>query len=135
LHQVAIDSSPSTIEQLQYDVTWNPVWFDLRLFQLWLAGANAPPDKSDFWPPEPHIWAGLEEHKSTAQPINIRQYAVPQTGLIRTWQIWQATGARVCWWICAASLVFGLTGFAYISRLVFVSDAALKSAELSVDAL
>jgi len=113
LHWVAILSSPSNIEQLQYDVEWNPIWFDARLMRLWLRGRDAPVSHIDYWPPPDHYVVSLPENLiEYIHPVNIREYAVPQTYLIKTWRNWQDCGDLVWWWVCATSLVLGSGGFA-----------------------
>jgi hypothetical protein len=115
LHWVAVLSSPGNIEQLQYDVAWNPIWFDARLMRLWLRGRNAPVSDSDLWPPPAHYWASLPENQiQYIHPVNIREYAVPQSYLIRTWRKWQDTGDIAWWWISAISLALGSGGLAIV---------------------
>jgi hypothetical protein len=115
LHLAASRSSPSNIEQLQYDVAWNPIWFNATLLRLWLRGPDAPSGDDESWPPPAHFWAGIPENQiQYIHPINIREFAVPQTYLIRTWRNWQDTGDFAWWWISAISLALGAGGLAIV---------------------
>jgi hypothetical protein len=117
LHRVASLSSPSNIEQLQYDVAWNPIWFDLKLTQLWLRGPSAPDSDADLWPPPQHFWAGLPENQiQYIHQVNIREFAVPQAYLVKGWRKWEDGGGLAWWLICALSLPLGLAGVATVFR-------------------
>jgi hypothetical protein len=75
LHQ----SSQSTLEGIQYDVTYNHIRFNSKLLHLWLRGRDAP---SEQWPPA-HHW--LYTPPPDAQPfktVDLKVYASPQPALI-----------------------------------------------------
>jgi hypothetical protein len=116
LHAAAIYSSPATIEELQYDVTWNPIWFDFRLLRIWLRGPTAPPQPDEIWPSNLHDWGTVPQNRlDTVHSLNIRQWAMPQSFLIRTWYLWGTRADLVCWWICALALGGGCSAFGFLA--------------------
>jgi len=107
LQGVAAATSPSTLEQLQGDVQWNPILFHARLFKLWLRSSDAPVQDDDYWPAEPHYWMNDPNRQIPYNPMNIRGLARPQALLVKNWGARTASSDGVLWWLCLASLLSG----------------------------
>jgi hypothetical protein len=107
LQGVAAATSPSTLEQLQGDVQWNPVLFHARLFKLWLRSSDAPVQDDDYWPAEPHYWMNDPNRQTPFTPMNIRGLAKPQALLFKNWGARTASSDGILWWLCLASLLSG----------------------------
>jgi hypothetical protein len=102
LHVVAMESEPLTIEQLQYDVEWNPIRFNAQLMRVWLEDSVLGLDVDQPWPSKGHYWV-RENKLHEITPFNIRMFATPQPVLFKPWR--GQVGIRL---LCLISLVSGL---------------------------
>ena len=101
--EAAQAAGQNTLEWFAGDTVWNEVAFDGRLFHVWLKGGTEPVP----WTPV-HHWAWVPTQD--AQPwktINLRQYAEPQSYLVRYWKAPLDRSALLVYRICWISLIAG----------------------------
>src|SRR5262249_9076141 len=114
IQRVAVASSPSTIEQLQYDARWNPIRFNLNLIRQRLF-----PDKDIYWPPVDHPSPPLLSQPSTEiHPVSLAPYTALQPYLLASWRHWHGTPDFLLWLLCSAALIIG-------AALVVLSHSAV----------
>jgi hypothetical protein len=120
---VEIRTGTHSIEQLQYDVNWNAIWFNLRLTRLWLRGPRQPPPPDDYWPPPLHNWPKIPEDQAKLdfKPVDLNEWAVPQSFLITKWRKWESPAEVALWSFYLASLLagpvlLGHIGFKIVAR-------------------
>jgi hypothetical protein len=104
LHVIAMRTTTTTYEQLQYDVQWNPIRFDLKLLQLWLKASKDSRTEDRFWPPPEHFDTLTPRKMDWIRPVDITDDAVPQAYLLRTWRRWEKKSDIVLWATCLLSL-------------------------------
>jgi hypothetical protein len=103
LQRVALVSSPSTIEQLQYDARWNPIRFNLHLIKQRLF-----PNQDIYWPPIDHPNPPLSGEPTTeVHPVSLTPYAAFQPYLLASWRHWHGTLDFLLWLLCSAALIVG----------------------------
>jgi len=101
-HQAATDASQATLETLQGDIVWNPILLDERLFFYYLRGGP------EWWMPN-HIWWFAKPPNAPAErPVNLSQYAVPQSFLIHFWRTPFHGGLRRLWYFYFLCLPVGV---------------------------
>ena len=108
--EAAQAAGQNTLEWFGGDTVWNEVAFDGRLFHVWLKGGTGPVP----WTPA-HHWAWVPPQD--AQPwktINLRQYAEPQSYLMRYWKAPLDGSALLVYRICWVSLIAGLLLLAWV---------------------
>ena len=78
------EAGQNTLEWITGDSVWNEVYFDAKLFRVWLLEpGNAPV----VWTPS-HIWVWAPP--ADPQPwrsINLRDYCQPQSFMVRFWHV------------------------------------------------
>jgi hypothetical protein len=101
--EAAQAAGQNTLEWFAGDTVWNEVAFDGRLFHVWLkAGTDPVP-----WTPA-HHWAWVPPQDSQAwKTINLRQYAEPQSYLLRYWRSPLDGSFLLIYRICLLSLIAG----------------------------
>ena len=103
LERVALASSRSTIEQLQYDARWNPIRFNLNLIKQRLS-----PNNDVYWPPVDHaIPPGSGQPSTEVNPVSLTSYTALQPYLLASWRHWRGTGDLLLWLLCSAALIIG----------------------------
>jgi hypothetical protein len=103
LQRVALASSPSTIEQLQYDARWNPIRFNLNLLKQRLLSNN-----DTYWPPVDHPNPPLSPQPSTeVHPVSLAPYTTLQPYLLASWRHWRGAPDLLLWLLCSAALLIG----------------------------
>jgi hypothetical protein len=116
LHWVAQVTSPSTIEQLQYDARWNPIRFNLNLVRQRLL-----PNRDIYWPPIDHPVPPLSSLPSTeTHPVSLTQYTALQPYLFASWRHWHGTPDLLLWLLCSAALIIGPALLALSQRALAV---------------
>src|SRR5262249_13454865 len=104
IQRVAVASSPSTIEQLQYDARWNPIRFNLNLIMQRFF-----PNKDIYWPPIDHaIPPGSSQPPTEVHPVSLTDYTALQPYLLASWRHWRGPPAFLLWLLCSAGLIIGL---------------------------
>src|SRR5262249_49851132 len=56
LQRLAMETESPTLEQLQSEVTWNPIRFHLQLMKLWVQNSLLDQGADQEWPPPGHAW-------------------------------------------------------------------------------
>jgi hypothetical protein len=103
LQRVALASSPSTIEQLQYDARWNPIRFNLNLLKQRLR-----PSQDINWPHVGHPTPPLTPESSTeVHPVSLTPYTTLQPYLLASWRHWRGAPDLLLWLLCSAALIVG----------------------------
>jgi hypothetical protein len=85
LHLAATDSSRATLTALQYDPAFNHVRFNYRLLGLWLAAKFGRANQPVPWPPPPAWWFAKPADAAPEKVVDLRQWAMPQSVLLRGW--------------------------------------------------
>src|SRR5262249_25912777 len=103
LERVALASSRSTIEQLQYDARWNPIRFNLNLIKQRHSTNN-----DIYWPPVDHpIPPGSSQPSTDVSPVSLTSYTTLQPYLLAGWRHWRGTTDLLLWLMCSAALIIG----------------------------
>src|SRR5262249_57499191 len=85
------------------DRIWDEGQFDARLFSVWLKGGKEPV----YWTPA-HIWGWKAPPNAQEwKPVNLRDYAGPQSFLVSNWRVPLAGSDLVIFRICWISLPLG----------------------------
>ena len=100
--QAAIGVSQSTLETLQGDIVWNPILLDERLFSYYLHGGQR------FWTPSHTWWFAKPPDAPAVRDVDLAQYAIPQSFLIRNCRAPFHGGLRRLWCFYLACLPLGL---------------------------
>src|ERR1700733_2940177 len=112
LHVVAMRAQPLTLEDLQHQVEWNPIRFDIQLLRLWIDNRVLGKHVDQPWPPHGHDWVMHKPDLNT--PVNLGPTAVPQGVIFQPRKQWASQRDRIKWLVCCLSLV---TGAAILFRL------------------
>ena len=113
-HRAMIDATQSTLETIQGDIVWNPVLFDERLLVYYLHGG------SEEWMPDHTWWFERPSDAPAVKPVNLAQYAVPQSFLIRHWKTPLNSGLKRVWYFYLLCLPLGVL-------LLFLSGLELRT--------
>jgi hypothetical protein len=100
--QAAIGVSQSTLETMQGDIIWNPILLDERLFSYYLHGGQR------FWTPNHTWWFEKPPDAPAVRDVDLAQYAVPQSFLVRYWRVPLHGGLRRLWCFYLACFPLGL---------------------------
>jgi len=112
MHLAATQCGQATIETLQGDPNWNHVQFNLMLLRVWRrGGTDAAP-----WTPARHWWYEQPPDAAPLKTINLRDFATPQSSLVRGWSIPKEGAYKIIWYaylICLFSGLLMLVGLGY----------------------
>ncbi len=101
-HQAAIATSQSTLEALQGDIVWNPILLDERLFSYYLHGGER------LWTPSHTWWFDKPPDAPVVKSVDLAQYAVPQSFLLKFLRVPLRGGLRRLWYFYLLCLPVGL---------------------------
>jgi hypothetical protein len=124
-----MDTRQSTIETLQYNINWNHVRFNLRLFGVWVGARAGAAKVVEAWPPPDHWWGGQPSSTQSHKFVDLHDFATPQPLLFREWKSTapvSPSAYRVVQVACLTWLIlsFGLLG--WLARLAVKQDLAKR---------
>ena len=120
LHTAAVQSSQSTLENLQYNPRWNHIQFNWRLFKVWAGGASQP----ESWPAPSRWWFVKPDDAPAEKTVDLREFATPQPILAQRWRptMSVSSGAiRATQVFCLLCLAFSFFLWVKLFRTVFKS--------------
>lgn len=82
LHTTAIQSSQSTLENIQFNPKWNHIRFNWQLFKLWVRGNS----QTELWPAPSHWWFVKPDDAPPEKSVDLRDFATPQPMLAQSWR-------------------------------------------------
>lgn len=125
MHIAATRSGQATIENLQTDPNWNHIRFNLMLLQVPKRGGTDPVP----WTPVRHWWFEEPPDAAPLKTINLRDFAVPQSSLVRGWSEEKTGSYRIVWFTYLLSLVLGCALLVWLAFEASHQDSLNSQAE------
>jgi len=133
MHRAAIQSSQSTLETLQYDFNWNHVRFNLKLLRVWMSEGQTPEAGNETWPPARRWWFDPPPDATPLKTINLQDFALPQSSLVRGWDIEKPQPYKTVWYVYLFCLWLGPLLMILLGYFVSRRDAELRRMESKLD--
>lgn len=125
MHIAATQSGQATIENLQTDPNWNHIRFNLMLLQVWRRDGTDPAP----WTPARHWWYEQPPDAAPLKTINLRDFAAPQSSLVRGWSQEKTGSYRLIWFTYLFSLVLGCALLVWLAFVASRQDSLNSQAE------
>jgi hypothetical protein len=103
LQRAATQAGQATIETFQTDANWNHIRFNLMLLRVWEKGGT---DRVE-WTPTRHWWFEQPPDAAPLKTLNLRDYALPQSSLVRGWALEKTGPYLIVWWCYLICLIAG----------------------------
>jgi hypothetical protein len=110
LQRAATQAGQATIENFQADPNWNHIRFNLMLLQTWSAKGSDPV----MWTPTRHWWFEQPPNAAPPKSLNLQDYAMPQSSLVRGWFLEKTGSYLIVWWCYLICIIAGVLLLAWL---------------------
>jgi hypothetical protein len=120
LHVAAMKVSQPALELLQHDPRMNHIEFNARLLKVWARGRVGRADNPDLWPSHFNWWFQKPPDGPHEKTVDLRELAIPLPLMAKGWEPTYSIPSneyRAIRLLLVCSLLFSLTGFAYLAVL------------------
>jgi hypothetical protein len=123
LQRAATQAGQATIETFQADPNWNHIRFNLTLLKVWEEGGTDPVP----WTPTRHWWFEQAPDAAPLKTLNLRDYALPQSSLIRGWPLEKTGSYLIVWWSYLICMIAGTLLLVWLGLFVLRPPPRLDS--------